>query len=114
MLWKNERLSFLLFFSFLFFFFFLITRLNPKSYPDKSRAWSSTQRRDLIERKKKFFYFVIDCRCAKLKIFTCCTNVTVDLVERGRKYKFHSFKVYAKAIKNIGRFSIKKRTIHAK
>lgn len=40
----------------LFLPFSLIIRLNPKSYPDKSRAWSSTQRRDLVERKKKFFF----------------------------------------------------------
>lgn len=111
----EERTKILLLTS-LFLPFSLIIRLNPKSYPNKSRAWSSIQRRDLVERKKKFFFFylVIDCRYWKLKIFTRCTNVTVDLVERGRKYKFHSFKAYAKAIKNIGRFSIKKRTMHAK
>lgn len=48
-------LAFLFLSVFFSFFFYLITRLNPKSYPEKSRAWSSTQRRDLIERKKKFF-----------------------------------------------------------
>jgi len=44
-----------LFLAFLFPPFFLITRLNPKSYPDKSRAWSSTQRTGFNWTEKKSF-----------------------------------------------------------
>lgn len=112
----EERTTLLLAFLFLLIFFFLITRLNPKSYPDKSRAWSSTQRRGFNWTEKEVFTSSSIADTRNLKYSTCCTNVTVDLVERGRNCKFHSFKVYiyAKAIKNIGRFSIKKRTKHAK
>lgn len=74
---------------------FFIIRLNTKLAGQKSRAWSNTQRQDLIERKMKFLpRYRLPMR--SLKIFTHRANVPIDLLKGGQKYKFHSFRVHTR------------------